>query len=307
MIEQEGLIKIGSPILFREFHSLYYERVVSLLEEHHYYQWVYRFESGTILFIFYQKEMGEMNKIAYKSALFLKKNSSTILTCVGAVGVVATAVTSVKATPKALSMLEQAREEKGDDLTNFEVIKAAGVAYIPSVLIGVSTIACIFGANALNRRQQAALMSAYALLDQSYKEYRGKVKELYGNEADSRVMREITKDKYEEDGYSVDEGKELFFDFYSLQYFESTMEDVIRAEYNLNRKLTTYGFASLGEFYDELGLDATTHSRTIGWSSVANGVYYGYSWVDFDHEKVIMDDGLECNIISFPYEPTMCF
>ena len=52
MIEQEGLIKIGSPILFREFHSLYYERVVSLLEEHHYYQWVYRFESDTILFIF---------------------------------------------------------------------------------------------------------------------------------------------------------------------------------------------------------------------------------------------------------------
>ena len=83
------------------------------MEEHHYYQWVYRFESDTILFIFfYQKEMGEMNKIAYKSALFIKKNSSTILTCVGAVGVVATAVTSVKATPKALSMLEQAREEK---------------------------------------------------------------------------------------------------------------------------------------------------------------------------------------------------
>lgn len=44
--------------------------------------------------------------------------------------------------------------------------------YSPAVAIGASTIACIMGANALNRRQQVALTSAYALDQNSYKEYK---------------------------------------------------------------------------------------------------------------------------------------
>ncbi len=43
---------------------------------------------------------------------FLKKNAGTILTCIGAVGVVATAVMSAKATPKAIELLEKAEAEK---------------------------------------------------------------------------------------------------------------------------------------------------------------------------------------------------
>ena len=97
------------------------------------------------------------------SMLFLKKNASTILTCIGSAGVIATSVMAVKATPKALALLENAETEKGEGLTKIEKIKVVGPAYIPAVLIGASTIACIFGANILNQRQQAALMSAYAL------------------------------------------------------------------------------------------------------------------------------------------------
>ena len=115
-----------------------------------------------------------MNKLLRSSKLFLKRNSSTILTVVGATGVIATSVMAVKATPKALAMIEKAKEEKGEDLTKLETIKVAGPAYIPAAIAGISTIACIFGANILNKRQQAALMSAYALIDNSYKEYKNK-------------------------------------------------------------------------------------------------------------------------------------
>lgn len=245
-----------------------------------------------------------MNELVYRSTLFLKRNSATILTCIGAVGVVVTSVASVKATPKALDLLEKAREEKGEELTKIEVVKAAGSAYIPAVLIGASTIACIFGANALNKRQQAALMSAYALLDRSYSEYRNKVAELYGEDANKNVITEISKDHYEDsDIREVEDGKELFFDFYSMQYFESTMEDVLQAEYNLNRNLTVYGFASLGEFYDELGIGSTAATRSVGWSAEAGGMFYGYSWIDFEHERVDVGDGLECWCISFAHDP----
>lgn len=244
-----------------------------------------------------------MNRLLRHSQLFLKRNASTILTCVGGAGVVVTSVMAVKATPKALTLLEKAKEEKGEELTKLEKVKVAAPVYIPSVLVGASTITCIFGANILNKRQQAALMSAYALLDNSYKEYKNKVAQLYGEDADAQIKKEIAKDGYEEFDISVDDNKQLFFDYYSLRYFESTMENVLKAEYELNRHLIKYGFASLGEFYELLGIEATPASHQVGWSIEAGGMFYGYSWIDFEHDTCEVDEGLECCCISFEHDP----
>ena len=125
---------------------------------------------------------------------FIKRNGATILSVVGAAGVIGTAVLAVKATPKALTLLDLAKKEKGEKLTKLEVVKIAGPAYIPSILMGVSSIACIIGSNVLNKQKQAALVGAYTMLDQSYKEYKNKVVELYGAEADQAVEEEIKKD-----------------------------------------------------------------------------------------------------------------
>ena len=132
-----------------------------------------------------------MNDLFGKTKLFFKRNSSTILTCVGSIGVVTTAVLAVKATPKAIRLLESAEEEKGEELTTLETVKIAGPAYIPAAITGVSTIACIFGANILSKCQQASLMSAYALIENSYKEYKNKLKVLYGDDADKEITKEI--------------------------------------------------------------------------------------------------------------------
>ena len=169
-----------------------------------------------------------MNNLVNVSRSFLKRNASTILTCIGAAGVIATSIAAVKATPKAEILLREAEEEKGENLTTLEKIQIAGPAYIPSLLIGASTIACIFGANILSARQQATLMSAYGLLDASYKEYSKKVKELYGEEADNKVKEEVTKEHYTEIPETIPEGKQLFFDFKTLNYFESTMDEVLQ-------------------------------------------------------------------------------
>ena len=60
---------------------------------------------------------------------------------------IATAVVAVKSTPKALELLKEAEAEKGEELTRFEKIKTAGPVYVPSILIGSATLACIFEAN----------------------------------------------------------------------------------------------------------------------------------------------------------------
>ena len=247
-----------------------------------------------------------MNKVLRQSKLFFKRNGSTILTCVGGAGVVVTSVLAVKATPKAMRLLDAAEKEKGEELTKVEIVKTAAPAYIPAVIAGASTIACIFGANVLNKHQQASIMSAYALLDNSYKEYRGKVSELYGEDADDKVKAEIAKDKYE-GGYlsPEDDGSRLFYDSFSGRYFESTLDKVQKAEYDINRDLSMRDYATVNEFYDYLGLEPIDGGDDLGWSTGMNFDYYWQSWIDFGHQKVPMDDGLECIIITMFSEPCL--
>lgn len=245
-----------------------------------------------------------MNSLLSKSQVFLKRNSSTILTCIGAAGVIATTVTAIKATPKAVKLIESAKEEKGEDLTKLEVVKIAGPAYVPTVVLGVSTLACIFGANMLNRRAQGSLMSAYALVDSAYKDYKNKVDEIYGEDAGSQVRAGIAKDKYEQQSIDdLEDGKQLYYDFYSGRYFEATPYEVKQAEYNLNRALMLDDCAYLNEWYTFLGIEPLEHGLDFGWSTCANSDMYWQTWVDFHHEQTVMDDGLECIIISFGQEP----
>lgn len=242
---------------------------------------------------------------------FLRRNSSTILTCIGAVGVVATTVMAVKATPKALNLIEDAKEEKGEELTKWETVKVAGPAYIPAVISGAATIACIVGSNVINKRQQASLMSAYALLDNSYKEYKKKVDELYGEEAGQKVREEIAKDKYTGDGTLEDDDKELFYDFYSGRYFESTKEAVMRAEYELNRELYVNGYACVNKFYEALGIEPRPEYADIGWTCGQLESMYWHTWIEFEHTETAIDDdddergGLPCTIVYMPLEPVI--
>lgn len=244
-----------------------------------------------------------MNSLLSKSQRFLKRNSATILTCAGAVGVVATTITAVKATPKALVLLEKAKKAKGESLTTLEKVKIAGPVYILSVALGASTIACIFGANVLNKRNQAALMSAYALVDSSYKDYRKKVDEIYGEEAGTQVRAGIAKDKYDEHPIKVEEGKRLYYDFFSEQYFEATPFDVQRAEYEINRTLMLDDCVYLDDWYKMIGIDPLEPRYNFGWTTSGNMDAYWQTWVDFHHEKVELDEGLECIIISFMQDP----
>lgn len=248
-----------------------------------------------------------MNGLLLKVSRFCKRNSATILTCVGGIGVIATSVSAATATPKAMRLIEEAKREKGEELTKFEAVVTAAPAYIPTVIMGVGTLVCVFGANSLNKRQQAALMSAYALLDSSYKDFKKKVNEMYGEDANRQVIAEIVKDKYQETDIDVDDNKLLFYDEFSGRYFESTMEDVLEAEYELNHLLAQDAGVYLNEFYELLGIDTVDYGDYLGWSSFELVETYWYCWVEFEHEKVIMEDGMECYILTILKEPTFDF
>jgi len=232
-----------------------------------------------------------------KSKLYLTKASPTILTCLGAIGVVATAVAAHKATLKAIVISR--REGRYD-----KVPSGAVRCYIPVIIVGASTIACIFGANALNKRQIEALTSAYILMHGAFEQYKKKTKELLGEDADIQIRSSIIQDKYGECDISVSATKKLFYEEHYGKFFESSEEAVLLAEYHLNRNLMLRGYANLNELYSFLDLPNTEAGDILGWSLYAGGAFYGYSWVDFEHRKIVMDDGLECCMIEMPFTPT---
>ena len=243
-----------------------------------------------------------MAKINVRS--FLKKHSPTILTCVGAVGVVATAVTAVAATPKAMTLIKAKEEEKGEKLTKLEVVKTAGPVYIPSAILCASTLVCMFGANSLNKKSQATLASAYALLDSSYREYRDSVKNMYGDEGDQRVIEDVASHKIEEEIIEEDDGKVLIFDNLTLQFFRASLEDVAKAKSYITDLYKSRGYACVQDFYTAIGIDYLDPDYTLGWSAIDAEYLYGQQTIEIRCEPTMDKDGNpSVYILTMPWEP----
>lgn len=229
----------------------------------------------------------------------LKRKAPTILTCIAGAGVVVTSALTVKGTIKAVKIIEE-MEDANDKKA---IVKAVAPSYIPAIISGGLTISAIFAANGLNKKQYASLVGAYGLLAGSYKEYKAKVEDLYGKEVDIHIKKEIAEDVFSEEPIEIDENKQLFFDIFSGRYFESTMEEVLKAEYYVNRDAAVYGGSSLNYFYAAVGLEELPEYEELGWSAAQVYDMSWHSWIEFKNDKVIMEDGMECVLINMITEP----
>ena len=243
----------------------------------------------------------ELQRVVSNVGIFLHRNAPIILTCLGAAGVVATTITAVNATPKAIKRLEAAKEKKGEELTNLEKVQATYTSYIPSAMIGAATITCIFGASALNKRQQAALCSAYALVDGAFKEYREKLIELHGKEIDEEVRTAIARQHsdYHQIDLDIPDQKLLFYEPNSGKFFEKYEREIMDAEYHLNRNFVMRGYSPLNELYEFLGLPTTEEGDRCGWT-----VDDGYYWIDFEHYPKTNARGTTYYVIDTVFAPS---
>lgn len=255
-----------------------------------------------------------MKGLLSKAKSGFKRSSPSILTCLSVIGLAGTTYLAVRATPKAVDII---RAHEGIDHegnyygpTKLEAVKLCWQCYIPAALAGLSTVTCIVGINVLSKRNQASLASAYAMLSQSYQEYRKAVNAVYGEDADTKIKVQMAKDTYiSADGYSVyssefdpESQRILCYDLFAQRYFNATMASVLNAEYHLNRNLSLRGYASINEFYEFLGIDGIDHGDDIGWS-YDQCVEEGILWLDFENSRTVMDDGMECCVISALWDP----
>ena len=230
----------------------------------------------------------EVKRGLYQVVKTIKANSPTILSVVACGGVVATGVLSAVYHKKAIEKLKEEENKTRFDLTPIEKAKVLAPNYIWPAVSGGATIALILTSNALNKKQQAALYGGLIALDRCYKTYRNKVNDIYGESADATVVKEMSKDAIKKKDIPQKSTIEqtLFYEENSDQFFWSTMEDVIQAEYELNRLFILRGDASLNDWLKILDIPTCEFGDTLGWDDYVGEVTYGFRWIDFEHRYV---------------------
>lgn len=160
----------------------------------------------------------------------------------------------------------------------------------------------------MDKRNQVSLMSAYAMLNESYKQYRKSAKIVYGENADDKIHAEMAKDAvvstydwgYQVYNMDMDSESErlLFYDLSSKKYFRTTMAAVLNAQYHVNRNLAIRGDCSLNKYLSFLGVEGIDGGDDIGWDITYMVEEMDCYWLDFDNYKSTSEDGLECIIID---------
>ena len=138
----------------------------------------------------------KLSNMFYKTGYFVRKHSPEILIGLGITGFISSTVLAVKATPKALSLIDDQKLRLGEEkLTPMETIKVAWKPYIPSGILSILSISCILGATNINLRRNAALATAYTLSERTLVNYKNKVIDAIGEKKEKKIQEELAQDK----------------------------------------------------------------------------------------------------------------
>lgn len=200
----------------------------------------------------------------------ISDNFPLILTSMGVSGVIATTVLAVKATPEAYREIQDARSETTEPITKVDMVKLTYRHYIPAAAVGISTIAAIVGAQSVNMKRQAALVGLWTVTDKALSEYKNQVIKTIGEKKEKEIVTEVVRERMDKDEFNTEiivtgRGKQKFKDTISGRYFESDIESVRQAQNNINAQCINEMYASLNDFYREVGLPGTAHGEEAGW------------------------------------------
>lgn len=294
--------------------------------------------------------MKSVNGVASKTVMKLKKHSPEILVVAGIAGTVVSAVLACKATTKVAEILDETNGTldtihegmktgaiNGQEYTTEDGKKETVVVYAqtgmklaklygPAIILGTLSITSILASNNILRKRNVALGAAYAAIDKSFKEYRGRVIERFGEQVDTELKYGIKAKKFEEIEVDPETGKEkkvkktvmvadpnlqsdyaVYFDSKSRNY--ETNPDYNRMflkaqQAFANDKLQTRGHLFLNEVLDDLDLPRTPAGQIVGWTKDGPDGYVNFRIVEVERETedgrhepaLLLDFNVEGNI-----------
>lgn len=262
-------------------------------------------------------------KLKASQALFaLKKASPEILMVTGAIGVVASVVMACKATTKVNDILEEQKEQinkvhevfENEDIPREEysekdmkkdltllytqtAVKLIRL-YGPAAVIFIASMTGMISSNVILRKRNIALTAAYATIDKSFKEYRERVKDKFGEEVENQLRFNLFDNDISEQEKSADgdsekpkaEKKPFEASDYARIFDEYNENWTKNPEYNMvflkqmrniaNDHLATFGHLFLNDVYKMLGFEPTKAGQVVGWVYDKNNPK-GDNYVDF--------------------------
>ena len=294
--------------------------------------------------------MKSVNGVTSKAVMKLKKHSPEILVVAGIAGTVVSAVLACKATTKVAEILDETKgildtihegmetgAINGQEYTTDDGKKDTVVVYAqtgmklaklygPAIILGTLSITSILASNNILRKRNVALGAAYAAIDKSFKEYRGRAIERFGDQVDTELKYGIKAKKFEEIEVDPETGKEkkvkktvmvadpnlqsdyaVYFDSKSRNY--ETNPDYNRMflkaqQAFANDKLQTRGHLFLNEVLDDLDLPRTPAGQIVGWTKDGPDGYVNFRIVEVERETedgrhepaLLLDFNVEGNI-----------
>lgn len=250
---------------------------------------------------------GNISKIINEIQKAVIKHSPEILTGLGIAGMITTTVLAVKATPKALDLINDRKDElETEKLPPIEVVKTAWKCYIPATLTCVTSTACLIGASSVHLKRNAALATAYKLSESAISEYKDAVIDKIGEKKEQTIRDKVAEEKMKKNPVSSSEvfitekGNTLCYDTISGRYFKSDIDRIKRAENAINKQLLDEMYVSLNDLYDELDLDHTKLGDELGWK-IDDGL------VELYFSSQLADDGTPCVVMDFTRAPKYNF
>lgn len=238
-------------------------------------------------------------------------NSAAILTGVGVVGTVTTAVLTARGTVKAVRALDQynamaaAQNEDSSvppqELSLQNKVMMVGAYYIPAVSSGITTITAILFSYKISSQQSAAFAAAYGISEKAFQEYKDKVVEKVGAKKETTITESIAQDRVDQHPLGnrevivIGNGDVLCFDELSGRYFRSSIEAIKAAENKVNHEILNQNSVSLGTFYEHVGLEPTALDDQLGWNLDTQ--------LDISYSATIADNGQPCIVITFRTGP----
>lgn len=295
---------------------------------------------------------------AHRIGFKIKKASPEIMVVAGVVGVVTSTVMACKATTKVNDILEETKKQVDDvhnvldsdivteeEYTNDDAKKDLAIIYTqtgvkliklyaPSVIVGALSITGILASHKILKKRNVALTAAYATIDRSFKEYRGRVVERFGKELDRELRYNIKAQEIEEktvdkDGNETIEKKTIsvvdpnMYSDYARIFDNGSIGWTKDPEYNLmflklqqnqaNDRLRAQGYLFLNDVYDMLGIPRTKAGQIVGWiydkenpvgdNFVDFGIYDIYNekacdFVNGRERSIVLDFNVDGNILD---------
>lgn len=256
---------------------------------------------------------GILSNFAHGAQNGLSKHSPEIFLGLGLIGAGTSIVLAVKATPKAMQLIENEKSNKekgGEEFTKIDYLKVGWRPYLPAVVTFGASVGCLIGSRSIGARRTAALATAYQITETAFSEYRNAAVEALGDKQEKIIREKVAEKKLAQNPMNESnviiskKDNTLFYDPWSGRYFESDIDVIKRIINDLNREMMMdmSGYISLNTLYSRISnasnidLECTNSGEVLGWN-ISDGL------IKEHFIPKITEDNKACIVLDFDNPP----